>query len=279
MPFYDNGSEENRRNFSQALDSMLAQTFMDFEIVLVASGMRKFAAGQARRSRRIRLFFFKQKAIPGKSLPLKEKIYGIISARNLCVEKARGKLLAFADYDDISLPHRLQEEVNFLRAHPQIGAVGSSSIIIDAQGREIGRRTVYEADEQIRSHMLQFNPVPQPTLMAYASLVRKAGAYRQGEIPEDFDLWVRMAKITRFHNLPEPLVKYRVHEGGGASNYAVELFFGSLRVKWRAMHTLGLRPGLKDLFVNLFQFLSLFFPNYVRRTVLERIRSGIVIGN
>ncbi|MFA6489933.1 MAG: glycosyltransferase [Candidatus Micrarchaeia archaeon] len=279
MPFYDNGSVENRKNFSEALSSILSQTFRDFEVVMVASGEKKFASNQARRSGKIRLFFFEQKAIPGKSLPLREKLYGIISARNLCVSKARGELLAFADYDDISLPIRLETEVGFLRSHPDIGAVGSSSIIIDEEGREIGRRAVFEDDAEIRRRMLQFNPVPQPTLMARAKLVREAGCYRQGEIPEDFDLWVRMAKITKFHNLREPLVKYRVHSGGGASNYAVELFFGSLRVKWRAAKTLGLRPGLRDIAVNFFQFLSLFFPNFLRRTVLEKIRSGVVIGN
>lgn len=278
MPFYDNGSRENRKNFSEALSSMLRQTFKDYEVVLVASGEKEFAKKQAARSRKIRLFFFEQRAIPGKSLPLKEKLYGIITARNLCLSHARGEYLAFADYDDISLPGRLKSQLEFLQSHRKIGAVGSSMIIIDAQGKEIGRRAAFETDEKIRSHMLQFNPVPQPTLMARAALVRKAGGYRQGEIPEDFDLWVRMAAITKFHNLQTPLVKYRIHSGGGASNYKLELYLGSLRVKRRAAATLGLKAGFKDVAVNIFQLISLFFPNFLRRIIFERIRSSVVIG-
>ncbi len=279
MPFYDNGSAENRKNFSEALSSILAQTFKDYEIVLVASGEKEFAKKQSARSRKIRLFFFEQKAIPGKRLPLQEKVHGIITARNLCLSHARGEFLAFADYDDISLPTRLESQVQFLQTHLEIGAVGSSMILIDAKGKEIGRRAAFETDEKIRGHMLQFNPVPQPTLMARASLVRKAGGYRHGEIPEDFDLWVRMAKITTFHNLQVPLVKYRIHGGGGASNYKLALYWGSLRVKARAARTLGLKVGLEDLAVNFFQFISLFFPNFLRRIVFERIRSSVVVGN
>ena len=279
MPFYDNGSAENRENFSRALSSILSQTYRNYEVVLVASGAKEFARRQARRSGKIRLFFFEQKAIPGRRVPLKEKLYGIVTARNLCLSRARGELLAFADYDDISLPGRLKTQAEFLDSHPEIGAVASSMILIDGAGNEIGRRAVFENDAEIRQRMLQFNTVPQPSLMARAALVRKAGGYRPGEIPEDFDLWVRMAKIARVRNLLSPLVKYRVHPGGGASNYKFELFFGSLRVKMRAAKTLGLKIGPKDVAVNLLQFASLFFPNFLRRIAFEKIRSGMVIGN
>lgn len=278
MPFYDNGTQENRRNFSEALSGILGQTFQDFEIVLVASGEKEFVRRVARRSRKVRLFFFEQKVIPSNRLPLEEKLYGIITARNMCIKNARGKFLAFADYDDISLPGRLKAQLDFLNSHKGIGAVGSAMVMIDARGQGMSVRKVLETDEKIRRHMLQFNPMPQPTVMTYASLVRKAGGYRLGEIPEDFDLWVRMAQLTRFYNLQQPLVKYRVHPGGGASNYKLDLYFGSLRVKWRAARTLGLAIGPKDLAVNFFQFLSLFFPDFLRRTLLERIRSQVVIG-
>jgi hypothetical protein len=59
----------------------------------------------------------------------------------------------------------------------------------------------------------------------------------------------------------------------------VELYFGSLRVKWRAMRLLGLRPGPKDIAINLLQLVSIFFPNSIRRVVFERIRSRFVIGD
>ncbi len=278
MPFYDNGSGENRKYFSEALSSVLGQSFKDFEIVLVASGAKDFAKKQSARSKKIRLFFFDQKITQGRTLPLPEKLHGIITARNMCLSRARGELVAFADFDDISLPGRLETQVRFLRLHPLVGAVGSSMILIDSHGREIGRRVSLETDAQIRAHFLQFNPFPQPTAMARLQLLRMAGGYRQGEIPEDYDLWVRMARLCKFHNLQPTLIKYRVHPGGGASGYKLELYLGALRVKWRAAKSLGLGITPKDVAVNFFHLLSVFVPNSLRRTVLEEMRSRLVIG-
>ena len=278
MPFYDNGGEESRGLYSQALNGILAQSFRDFEIVMVVSGERKFARKLSKKDKRIRLYEFDQKPMLGNSLPLKEKLHGIITARNLCLEKARGEFIAYADYDDISLPDRLATQIRFLEKHPEIGLVGSAMMMIDSKGDELGVRYVPQTDEDIRNHLLQFNPVPQPTVMARRSIVMRAGGYRAGEIPEDYDLWVRAAKLSKLHNLREPLVKYRIHPGGGASNYIIELYFGSLRVKWRAMRLLSLKPRLKDVAVNLLQLVSLFFPNSIRRVLLEKMRSRFVIG-
>ncbi|VVC01312.1 Glycosyl transferase family 2 [uncultured archaeon] len=278
MPFYDNGSTEGRRQFSEAFKAVLGQTYRDFEVVVVASGEKGFVSSLARRHRKMRLFFFGQKVIPGRSIPLKEKVYGLVTARNMCISHARGKYAAFADYDDVSLPHRLKTQAAFLDSHPEIGAVGSSMLLIDSDGKPMGLRSVFEEDHDIRRHMVQFNTVPQPTLMARTALIRKAGGYRAG-IPEDYDLWVRMAGITKFHNFREPLIKYRIHPGGGTSNYKLELYVGSLRVKWRAAKALRIQITMKDVAVSALQFLSLFFPNSVRRVIFERIRSSVVIGN
>ena len=278
MPFYDNGTDENRRNFSIALESILRQEFRDFEVVVVVSGEKKFAREIARKSAKIRLFEFDQKVVSTRRLPLSEKLFGIITARNISLEKARGKYVAYADFDDVSEPGRLGKQVRFLKEHPEIGAVGTAMTMIDGQGNIIGVRSAPETDSGIRKKLLQFNPMPQPSLMAQASLVRKAGGYRKDGIPEDYDLWVRMAKLTKFHNLQEPLVRYRVHPGGGASNYKFELFFGALRVKRRAMRLLGLHVGPADVAVNLLQFASLFFPTTMRRVAFEKIRSKLVIG-
>jgi hypothetical protein len=152
-------------------------------------------------------------------------------------------------------------------------------LLIDAGGKVVGERRAFKDDSDMRRHFLQFNPVPQPAVMARKSLIIKAGAYAEGEFAEDYDLWVRMARLTRFHNLQVPLVKYRVHRGGGATAYKFPLYFASLRVKMKAARVLGIRPGLKDVAVNALQFLSLFFPDGIRRTALERVRGKVVIGS
>ena len=166
MPFYDNGTTENRRLFSEALKGMLSQNFRGFEVVMAVSGEKDFARGLAAEDSRIKIYEFDQKISSKKSLPLKEKVYGIITARNLCLKKAKGIFVAYADYDDISFPGRLKKQVGFLKNHPDIGVLGSSMILEDEKGREVGRRAAPVTDAEVRRHLLQFNPVPQPTVMA-----------------------------------------------------------------------------------------------------------------
>ena len=87
---------------------------------------------------------------------------------------------------------------------------------------------------------------------------------------------MRLAKITKFHNLAKPVLKYRVHASAAASKYKLQLYLGSLRVKWKAARELGMFPSPVDLAVNAAQLASLFFPESLRRTLLERIRSEII---
>ena len=272
MPFYDDGMEDTRKYFSSAIKSLLAQTFQDFEIVVAVSGKEEFAEKIARRSRKIRLFIFQQKAI-SKNRPASERVRGVVAARNLCLKHARGEYVAFADGDDISLPGRLKTQLRFLETHPDIGLVGSTLDIIDGDGKRIGYLGAFESDSEIRKNMLHFPCVFQPTVMTRLALVKKAGGYRAGELSEDYDLWVRMAPFVKFHNLQAPLIKYRMHRGGGPSRYKLEHFLSSMRIKFRAMKTLGLKPTPNDLAVNLLQFLSIFYPRGLGLGFFLKLRS------
>ncbi|MFA4982920.1 MAG: glycosyltransferase [Candidatus Micrarchaeia archaeon] len=271
MPFYDDGKIETRKYCVKAIESILAQTFRDFEIILVVSGKKEFAEKLASSSKKIRLFVFQQKAIP-KNRPASERIRGVVTARNLCLRHARGKYVAFADADDISLPDRLEKQLEFLNENPGIGLVGTTLDLVDENGNGIGYLGAFERDGEIRRNMLHFPCLFQPTVLTYRKLVEKAGGYRQGELSEDYDLWVRMAGIAKLHNMQAPLVKYRMHGGGGPSRYKMEHFVSSLRVKHRAMKTLGLKPTLNDVAVNLLQFCSIFYPRELGLGLFLKLR-------
>ncbi len=276
MTFYDDGLGRTRKHFSQALSSVLSQSFQDFEIVLYVSGRKDFAQRMASKSRRVRLFFYENKGVDYRTRTLQQRVFELNTTRNLCVEKARGEYLMLMDCDDISLPDRMAVQLAFLHSHPEIGVVGSSMLLINEEGKGIGVRHAVETDARIRKSMLCFNPVPQPTVFARKALVVKAGGYDPEEIAEDFDLWVRLAKITKFHNLSSPVLKYRVHASAAASRYKVPLYLGSLRVKMKAARELGLSVSLADVAVNAAQLASLFFPDSLRRTLLEKARSKII---
>lgn len=278
MPFYDDGTVDARREFTEAMDGLLAQTFDNFEVVLVVSGEQEFSKTQAARSGKIHLFFFNQEKYDYRKIPLQEKVKGIVTAWNLCVSHSKGALLAFQASDDISHPNRLAVQTAFMNARPHICGVGSAMTMIDGAGKEIGLRKALETDKQIRNRMLQFNPIPSPSLMVRAQSLKAAGGFSVNDIPEDYDLWVRMAVSGQFYNLQTPLVKYRIHPRGGVSIYRLPLYIGSLKVKMKAMKLLGLKPRIGDILVNILQFCSLFFPDGIRRVVLEKIRGKVLIG-
>jgi len=274
MAVYDDGKEGTRHYFSQALQSILGQTLTDLEVVVVLSGERDFVESLTE-DPRVHVYYCSDEG--GYDQGLKKKVRGLALARNMGVEKARGKYLAVNDADDLSQPDRLQKQVEYLDAHPEIGLLGSCMDMIDGEGLVTGHRNTYEHDAEIRRGLLQFNPMPQPAVMMRRQLVVDVGAYSLTEIAEDYDLWVRLAAVTKLHNLQEPLVRYRVHAGGGATRVSRALYFGSLRIKWRAMRTLKIWPGPKEIAVNLLQFLSYLLPVAFRRNALEPLRGKLVI--
>lgn len=273
MPLYDDGKEDTRKYCKEAIASILAQTHKNFEIVLVVSGKTDFAKKLAAKSKKIRLFEFQQEAIP-ENRPASERTRGVVIARNLCLKHAKGKFVAFADADDISLPGRLKIQIEYLKKNPEIGLVGTTLDLIDEEGEEIGHLGAFESNDEIRKNMLRFPCVFQPTVLTYKEFIQKAGGYRQGELSEDYDLWVRMARIVKFHNLQKPQVLYRMHRGGGPSRYKLEHFVSSLRVKRRAMKTLGLKPSLNDIAVNFLQFCAIFYPRELGLGLFLKIRSA-----
>ena len=274
MAVYDDGRESTRHYFSEALKSILDQSFADIEVVVVLSGEQGFVE-HLTTDPRVRVFYSGNEG--GYDQGLKRKVRGLAVARNMGVHKSQGKYLAVQDADDLSKPNRIGAQVEYMEAHPEVGVLGSCMDMIDGEGIKSGYRSTYEDDAQIRRGLLQFNPLPQPSIMLRRQLVLDVGGYSETEIAEDYDLWVRLAAVTQLHNLQEPLVEYRVHAGGGATRVSRALYFGSLRIKWRAMRTLKIWPGPKEIAVNLLQFLSYLLPVSFRRNALEPLRGKLII--
>jgi hypothetical protein len=187
---------------SEAIASLAAQTFRDFEIVVIDNGstdrtpelLRHWAAREPR-VRWVRL-----------------EAPQLTRSLNLAAELARAPLLARLDADDVALPHRLERQVAAMAANPRIGLLGASVELIDRRGRRIGRTWPPCEDAAIR-HAQRTSCVlaPSSTILR-AELFRRVGGYRTGlNISEDFDLWSRLAEHCELAALPDPLVRFRVH--------------------------------------------------------------------
>ena len=188
---------------TEAIDSLLAQTLSDFELVVVddASTDGTAALLDAYAARDARLVVLRN-----------ERNLGLAAALNCGLERCRAPLIARADADDIYALERLERQLRYLNSHPEIGVLSTGYHRVDADGQL--RRTVRPPtrDKYIRFRKLFMNSLLHPGVMFRASVVRAVGGYDPGYwTAQDSDLWARLRPHTRMANLPEPLVRYRVH--------------------------------------------------------------------
>jgi glycosyltransferase involved in cell wall biosynthesis len=187
-----------------AVDSILTQKFSDFEFIIVddgsTDGSPQILQDYARKDSRIKLL----------SGPNK----GLTRSLNQGLAEARGQFIARMDSDDISLPQRIEKQVEYLRDHPQTVLVGSSVEFIDPDGYPINTKPgMLLTHEQIDADLLKKGwPVVHPAVMIRRDALTKIGGYSEKYVTnQDHDLFLRLAEIGQLANLPEVLLKYRQH--------------------------------------------------------------------
>lgn len=211
------GAYNAQRYLAEALDSLLAQTFGDFELVVVDDGSTDYTPvilqGYQHKDPRVRI----------------ERIEhaGIVAAANKGLEMARAPLIARADADDIQRPDRLQKQVQFLQEHPEVVAVGSRMLSIEPYGSPLRESEHKLTHEEIDAELLAGSgwALPQPAATMRKGVALAVGGYRD-KYPwsEDLDLFLRMAEAGKLANLPEVLVKYRFHANStNHKRYAIQL--------------------------------------------------------
>lgn len=188
----------------EALESILAQSFRDFEFLIFDDGSkddsREIVESYAKADARIRLF---RGSAVGLAVWLREG-----------VARARGELIARMDADDVSHPERFARQVRYLDSHPECVAVGTQILIVDPERRPIQFRDAPLEHEAIDAALLEgrADALPHSSAMFRRSALLAAGNYRTDRLwHEDVDLLLRLAEIGRLANLPEVLLEYRRH--------------------------------------------------------------------
>ncbi len=192
------------RYLAQAVESILAQTFTDFEFVIVDDGSTDDTPELLRR----------YEAADGRIRVYRQEKAGLPASLNHGCRRARGAYLARMDADDIAFPDRLARQVEFLDRHPRVAMVGSAVVRIDGAGREIKRNVCPTSHAEIVAALREYTPFTHPTVMLRAEALAALGGYREAYGPaEDHDLWVRLSERYELANLPDPLLYYRVYPG------------------------------------------------------------------
>lgn len=185
----------------EAIDSLLRQTFTDFELLAVDDGSTDGGAElvAAYSDPRVRLI-------------RNEGNLGIAATRNRGVAAARGEYLAFLDSDDRALPRRLAHQAAFLDNHPDHAAVGAWIEWIDETGRRTGRiKRKPVSARQIAAERLFRSGIENSTAMARTEILRRYKHREDLELGSDYDLWARIAAEYKLAALPEVLVYRREH--------------------------------------------------------------------
>ncbi len=187
-----------------AVDSILTQTFGDFELIAIDDGSTDGSADlldeMASEDPRLRV--------------LRQANAGVSATLRRGVDLARGRLLARMDGDDLALPDRLAAQVRFLDEHPDHVLVGGMVDYIDPDGDPIGRYPFYEKHETIEAALLRGETgLVHPAVTMRLDAVRDAGGYGDQPAAQDYDLFLRLAERGKLHNLRDRVLLYRLHPG------------------------------------------------------------------
>jgi glycosyltransferase involved in cell wall biosynthesis len=227
------------RYLAEAVESILRQTFTDFEFIVINDGSSDDSAD-----------ILSQYELLDKRLHVfHQENRGLIASLNRGIGLAKGKYLARMDADDISLPDRLRRQVEVLEEHPDLVIVGTARYMIDETGNRTGVSYPFVTDTGIRWGLLFGSSFVHSTVMLRADILRQQGLSYDVDAfcVEDYDLWSRLMRFGRGYNIPELLQEYRYHTGQITQLERVRNEGGSDRIAWENISRLSISVSLAQV--------------------------------
>ena len=218
---------------SKAVESICEQTYKNFEFLIIddasTDGSRLILEERARQDDRIRLITHKKNRGLGYSL-------------HEGVREAKGKRVARMDDDDVSLQARLEKQMSYLAANPQVDVLGGWAIECDENEAPMRIRRCPTSHDKIVD-LVWAIPFIHPTVVFKRDAILEAGSYDSDlRRRQDYDLWFRCVDAgLRFANLPEPLIKYRFTDDYYKKNN-LEVAIDQVKIGWRGCRLVGAGP-------------------------------------
>lgn len=225
------------RYVEEAVSSVLAQSFTDFELLLIDDGstdgttqlLEQFVSDP-----RVRLL-------------RNERNLGLIATLHRAYAECQAQIIARMDADDICAPDRFGQQIAFLRANPEIAIVGGAIRFFGNVAPNVFTFPTSHAD--IHCAMLFYCPLAHPALMFRRNLVDQ-GVMRYDEAfrhAEDYHLWSRLLLRVKAANLPEVVLDYRLHTQQVSSNSSDKQYTASKRVRARMLQECGIHPSDEEI--------------------------------
>lgn len=235
---------------AQAIESILDQTFSDFEFIVVDDGSADRTPEVVRRYVEIdqRVLFFRS-----------DTNLGVARARNLAMSKARGAYIAVMDADDWAFPYRLQRQVAFMDEHPDVVVSGGTIQVCDTALRPLNLRRYQGTDMEIRRRLFRYSPFAHPTVMYRRAIAHIAGDYNPALVEaDDYDYYFRLGMHGRFANLPDLLLRLRTRRDSVSQANTRRMERLTIYIRFKAAAEYGYAISSADIAYSVLQYFSSF---------------------
>jgi glycosyltransferase involved in cell wall biosynthesis len=188
---------------SEAINSILNQTYQNFEIIVIDDGSTDGTALRIQEFDDKRIRYFKN-----------QENLGITKTLNRYIDQCKGKYIARMDADDISLPKRLESQVKYLESNPEYVLIGTAYLKQENNAiAQVRKHTT--GYQKLRVKLLFGNNISHPSVMFNKNNWVKSGEFYDENLryAQDYDLWTRLILKHRITNLKDPLIVYRRYDG------------------------------------------------------------------
>lgn len=251
MPNYDGA-----KYLAEAIASVLAQTFADFELLVLDDGSSddSLAIARAFDDPRVHVHALEHGGLP--------------ATLNRGIALARGELIARMDSDDIARPHRFARQVAYLDAHPDVIVLGAQVELLYSDGRRAPGEPMPCTPDEVAQVLPELPVLLHPTVFMRTAAVRAVGGYRAAYArAEDCDLWLRISELGPIANLPDVVLDFRRHGDNVSYVHRTQQLLDVLaaRMAWLTRRATGRDPF--EGFVGRFDLATLIaadIPSAVR---------------
>jgi glycosyltransferase involved in cell wall biosynthesis len=260
MPAYNAG-----KYISESIDSIIAQTFAEWELVIVDDASTddtwKKATKYKKKDPRVKVF-------------RNSKNLGISVTRNKLIGLSKGNYIAWQDADDISLPSRIESQFLFMENHPRVGICGGFLEFFSDKGI-ISTRKYDTSDKELRKKIFFQSPVAQPGAMLRKSVLERAGTFNpELRQAEDADLSFRIGMHAEFANIPNVVIRYRVNDNSATLSKLRENIADTLKVRKWAFEKYGYEMRLADRLAYYITYFFQFVPPKITYSIFNLWRNN-----
>jgi len=231
MPVYN-----NEKYLRPAIESILSQTFADFEFLIINDGSTDQSEEIIKSYEDARIRYDKN-----------EINSGIIVTLNKGIDMARGEYIVRMDGDDISLPSRLQIQFDFMEKNQNLGVSGGR---IESIGKITGHTPITLIEpEQIKANLIFSTPFSHPSVIIRKKILIDNNLRYDENYPhaEDYELWTRVTEISQLGNSDKKILKYRLHDESICGKYSDEQAKSAEKVRIKLLAKLDIRPSSDEL--------------------------------